>query len=162
MNRITFRKISIFILIAMIALCGCKKEKSANQDNAKSIKKAEKEVSVTTTTATTTAALSGDTYNDGLRAKSDANSAKYLGYYNEVLRLMNEIRSGVGVAPLTLDMTMCQAASMRALEMDYYGIHYSSAGENIAAGYGSPASVVEGWKNSSGHYAKLLYKVFKT
>ncbi len=36
------------------------------------------------------------------------------------------------------------------------GISYGGAGENIAAGYGSAASVVNGWKNSSGHYANMV------
>lgn len=119
------------------------------------------------------------TYNatdDELRAEADSLAATYMGYYQEVLNLVNQIRAEVGVAPLTLDVTLCNAASMRALEMDYadnflhsrpdgrecftamsyYGISYGAAGENIAAGYGSPAAVVEGWRNSEGHYANMI------
>jgi uncharacterized protein YkwD len=33
---------------------------------------------------------------------------------------------------------------------------YSAAGENIAAGYGSPEAVVEGWLQSDGHCANLM------
>lgn len=38
----------------------------------------------------------------------------------------------------------------------YYSISYFAAGENIAAGYGSPEAVVTGWKNSEGHYANMI------
>ena len=36
------------------------------------------------------------------------------------------------------------------------GYYYSSAGENIAAGYSSPVWVMQGWMNSSGHRANIL------
>ena len=54
-----------------------------------------------------------------LKEEADANATKYMNYYQEVLRLVNEIRAQAGVSPLTLDTTLCKAASMRALEMDY-------------------------------------------
>lgn len=40
------------------------------------------------------------------------------------------------------------------------GYSFSWAGENIAAGYGSPAAVVDGWMNSSGHRANILSENF--
>ena len=61
-----------------------------------------------------------------------------MGYYNEVLALVNQIRAEAGVGPLTLDTNLCRAASMRALEMDYanmidagytkLGVGYSKTG----------------------------------
>jgi uncharacterized protein YkwD len=36
------------------------------------------------------------------------------------------------------------------------GYSWSGYGENIAAGYSSPESVVDGWMNSSGHRANIL------
>jgi hypothetical protein len=36
------------------------------------------------------------------------------------------------------------------------GYYYNRAGENIAAGYSSPASAMNGWMNSSGHRANIL------
>ncbi len=36
------------------------------------------------------------------------------------------------------------------------GYNYSTAGENIAAGYSSPEAVVAGWMNSPGHRANIL------
>lgn len=115
-----------------------------------------------------------------LKSEADSNASKYQNYYQEVLRLVNEIRAEVGVAPLTLDMTLCKAASMRALEMDYnnimshtrpdgsdwwtvlefYEAPYGTCGENVAAGYRSPATVVEGWKNSPGHYQNMITETF--
>lgn len=40
------------------------------------------------------------------------------------------------------------------------GYHWASYGENIAAGYASPAQVVEGWMNSPGHRANILNCAF--
>lgn len=115
-----------------------------------------------------------------LQAEADANASKYLSYYQEVLRLVNEIRAEVGVAPMTLDTTLCKAASMRALEMDYdnemshtrpngedcwtvldfYKASFTTCGENIAAGQTTPAQVVNAWKNSSGHYQNMINASF--
>lgn len=115
-----------------------------------------------------------------LKSEADSNASKYMSYYQEVLRLVNEIRAEAGVAPLTLDTTLCKAASMRALEMDYgnqmshtrpggkdcfsvldfYGISFGTCGENIAAGQTSASSVVKGWKNSPGHYQNMISASF--
>ena len=111
-----------------------------------------------------------------LKSEADSNASKYMSYYQEVLRLVNGIRAEAGVAPLTLDTTLCKAASMRALEMDYgnqmshtrpsgkdcfsvldfYGASFGTCGENIAAGQTSASSVVNGWKNSPGHYQNMI------
>lgn len=111
-----------------------------------------------------------------LKSEADSNASKYMGYYQEVLRLVNEIRAEAGVGPLTLDTTLCKAASMRALEMDYgnqmshtrpsgkdcfsvldfYGASFGTCGENIAAGQTSASSVVNGWKNSPNHYQNMI------
>ena len=40
--------------------------------------------------------------------------------------------------------------------MKSFGITYKTAGENIARGYNTPESVVNGWMNSSGHRANIL------
>ena len=111
-----------------------------------------------------------------LLEESISTAAANMEFYNEVLTLVNQIRAEVGVHPLTLDTTLCQAATMRSLEMNYstqfshtrpngtvcfsvfdtFPTSYSSAGENIAAGYSSAAAVVEGWKNSPGHYQNMI------
>ena len=40
------------------------------------------------------------------------------------------------------------------------GYLWSNAGENIAAGYGTPQAVMNGWMNSSGHRANILDSTF--
>lgn len=109
-------------------------------------------------------------------ALANANMA----YYNEILTLVNQIRAEAGVQPLTLDTTLCQAATMRSIEMNYsftfshtrpggrgcfsvfdiFSIGVCASGENIARGYPTPAAVVEGWKNSQGHYENMIYADF--
>ena len=92
----------------------------------------------------------------------------------EVLALSNKLRIANGALPITTFGTLQQAANIRADELvTYYshsrpdysscftvfddvGLRYYSAGENIAAGYTSPASVTDGWYNSSGHRANML------
>ena len=46
--------------------------------------------------------------------------------------------------------------------LDDAGIRYSTAGENIAAGYSTPEQVVNGWMNSEGHRANILNANFTT
>ena len=95
---------------------------------------------------------------------------------NEVLSYVNQYRSEVGAAPLSLDSSLNLAATIRSLEMawsdifshtrpngstcfsvaDELGIGYYSMGENIAYGYYDAASVSEGWKNSPGHYQNMI------
>ncbi len=41
------------------------------------------------------------------------------------------------------------------------GYNWNWAGENIAAGYGTPASVMDGWMNSTGHRANILSANFR-
>ena len=43
-----------------------------------------------------------------------------------------------------------------------FGVHYTSAGENIAAGQRTPEEVMNSWMNSSGHRANILNKNFDT
>ena len=115
-----------------------------------------------------------------LLARAQINTVTYSAYSNEVLRLVNIERANVGVAPLVLDEALCNAANMRAIEMDYSGnfshtrpdgrdcvtvfsfceISFYTCGENIAAGYPTPAAVVEGWMNSTGHKANILNVAF--
>jgi len=45
--------------------------------------------------------------------------------------------------------------------MDDAGYFWSSAGENIAAGYGTPAEVMAGWMASAGHRANILSTGFR-
>ena len=119
-------------------------------------------------------------------SKEDINEYKniqsentYTDLINEVYEITNNYRSLVGVSSLTLDSSLVEAASIRAKELSdsfshtrpngsscftvlsELGISYGTAGENIAAGYSSPQSVMEGWRSSSGHYQNIISSKFK-
>lgn len=103
----------------------------------------------------------------------------YTDLINEVYEITNNYRSLVGVPSLTLDSSLVEAASIRAKELSNsfshtrpngsscftvlseLGISYGTAGENIAAGYSSSQSVMEGWRSSSGHYQNIISSKFK-
>lgn len=96
----------------------------------------------------------------------------------EVLRLVNIERAAAGVPALTSTDALNSAAEKRASELssvfdharpdgtdcftvlDEYNISYGAAGENIAGGYYTPASVVDGWMNSPGHKSNILGSYF--
>lgn len=119
-------------------------------------------------------------------SKEDINEYKdiqsentYTDLINEVYEITNNYRSLVGVSFLTLDSSLVEAASIRAKELNdsfshtrpngsscftvlsELGISYGTAGENIAAGYSSSQSVMEGWRSSSGHYQNIISSKFK-
>ena len=112
-----------------------------------------------------------------LLARAQINTVTYSAYANEVLRLVNIERANVGVAPLVLDEALCNAANMRAIEMDCTGVFghkrpnehscfevydicnvewQSACGENIAAGQATPEEVMNSWLKSAGHKANIL------
>ena len=97
-----------------------------------------------------------------------------------VLKLVNAERSKQGLQPLTLSSKLTNLATMKSKDMadkgyfehtsptygtpfqmlQSHGVHYSSAGENIAAGQQTPEQVMNSWMNSSGHRANILNKSF--
>lgn len=129
-----------------------------------------------TTAPTTAPTLATADSSQDIVSQANALSAANIAYYSEILELVNNIRAEAGVSPLTLDTTLCQAATVRAIEMDntgvfshtrpdgtdcwsvfkLYGIIYRTCGENIAMGQRTPAQVVESWRNSPGHYANMV------
>ena len=98
---------------------------------------------------------------------------------NEVLRLMNTARAEEGLPPLKMDPALSQWAMQRAAECSVYYSHtrpdgtscfsilsgdhlYYGAGENIAIGHTSAASVNQGWLNSPGHRANIMNSNYQT
>ena len=93
-----------------------------------------------------------------------------------VLKLVNEERAKQGLNPLSLSAKLTDIATMKSKDMadkgyfDHtsptygtpfqmlqdFGVHYSSAGENIAAGQKTPEEVMNAWMNSPGHRANIL------
>lgn len=114
----------------------------------------------------------------GIEALSDAEAmatgtlvlsgTQLYGYSYEVLDLVNKERADRGLAPLTMDRELLDAAMTRAAECSFFFDHTRPDGtscytasskmnaENIAAGYASPSEVVRGWMNSSGHRSNIL------
>jgi uncharacterized protein YkwD len=94
----------------------------------------------------------------------------------EVLALTNQFRQSNGVGTLAANANLSQAAethSQNMADLDFFshngqdgssssdraiaaGYDSSFVGENISAGYSTPASVVQGWIDSPGHRANLL------
>ena len=114
-------------------------------------------------------------------ASLDQLSPNTVAYRNEVLRLVNIERKKAGLSELTMTNTnLLKAAQRRANEIAVrynpphtrldgrswstvlaeYNVFWRATGENMAAGYQTPAEVVEGWMNSPGHRANILNENF--
>lgn len=107
-------------------------------------------------------------------SNGDTESAPEHAYIRQVLELVNEERAKTGVAPLTLDTGLNNAAMVRAKEIQTSFSHtrpngssfstalkeanvtYRRSGENIAWGQRTPEAVVNAWMNSAGHRANIL------
>lgn len=96
----------------------------------------------------------------------------------EVLELVNQERKKQGLTALTLSNKLTSIANTKAKDMavnkyfahesptygtpfqmlQQFGVKYSYAGENIAAGQRSAKDVMNSWMNSSGHRANILNK----
>jgi len=95
----------------------------------------------------------------------------------DTVTLINQERQvNGGLPPLTIDLRLVEAARLHSQDMatnnffdhvgsdgslfwqriELAGYSYSRASENIAAGYATPADVVDGWMNSPGHRANIL------
>ena len=96
---------------------------------------------------------------------------------NDVVRLTNAERVKAGLPALSYNSTLEKGAMIRAQEIiqsfshtrpdgsKFYtvfegGYAYSAIGENLAAGFNTAASVVDGWMNSDGHRANILKEAY--
>lgn len=95
-------------------------------------------------------------------------------YIRQVVALVNQERSALGLNALTLESTVSAAAQLRAEEcatsfshtrpngsscftaLQEMGIDYRGAAENIAYGQRTPQEVVNAWMNSDGHRKNIL------
>lgn len=98
------------------------------------------------------------------------------GFETEVIELVNVERAARNLHALSYSEELTVAARLHSQDMaaqNYFshtsldgrlfseriaaaGYEYQSCGENIAAGYATPAAVVDGWMNSDGHRANIL------
>lgn len=108
-----------------------------------------------------------------LEAEARANSSTYSSMVNEVVSLVNNLRTSLGKSTLSLDSTLTTMAMIRAMELSYGNTFshtrpngslcftlggefgYPFYAENIAAGQTSASNVFTSWKNSSGHYQNM-------
>lgn len=95
-----------------------------------------------------------------------------------VLYITNVVRMNNGLAPLSVNAELQNAADIRKQELttlfdhkrpngsdcfsvlDECGVLWNTAGENIARGYTSPQDVVQAWWNSEGHRQNMLTSEF--
>lgn len=97
-------------------------------------------------------------------------------FEDEVVRLVNVERSKKGLQILKSNWEIARVARYKSQDMinkkyfshisptygspfkmmEFYGIRFSSAGENIAYGQRTPAEVMNVWMNSPGHRANIL------
>ena len=102
--------------------------------------------------------------------------ASVTAFEEEVIRLVNQIRTQNGLKPLTANWELSRVARYKSQDMvdnryfshtsptygspfqmiRSFGLSYRTAGENIAYGYRTPQAVVDAWMNSSGHRANIL------
>lgn len=112
----------------------------------------------------------------GQKLNVPTKSAEETSTEQEILKLVNAERSKAGVEPLTLNWELSRVAKFKSEDMrdnNYFshtsptygspfnmiknfGISYSAAGENIAAGQKTAQAVMDSWMNSSGHKANIL------
>lgn len=112
---------------------------------------------------------------------TDKNASSVSEYEKRVVELVNEIRAENGLSKLTLNTELSAVARLKSQDMKdknyfshtsptygspfdmmkQFGISYRTAGENIAYGYATPESVVDGWMNSPGHRANILNSSYK-
>lgn len=106
--------------------------------------------------------------------KGTVQTNNYATQAQDVLNLVNAQRRANGLSEMQLDPVLTQAANIRAQEIVtqfshtrpngttcftvllQVGYSYSTAGENIAAGYGNASQVMTGWMNSPGHRSNIL------
>lgn len=97
-------------------------------------------------------------------------------FVEQVVALTNAERARFGLAPLTMDSQLSQAAQNHSVDMalnDFFGhigsngstltnrllalgYQFQTAADNVAAGYMSPGEVVQGWMESPSHRANIL------
>ena len=111
-------------------------------------------------------------------ATPDRTSENQLSKAEMILKLVNQERQKAGVPALELSTKLTDIANTKAKDMadknyfshqsptygspfdmlKHFGVSYSYAGENIAAGQKSAQEVMNSWMNSSGHRQNILNK----
>ncbi|MFI6208131.1 CAP domain-containing protein [Streptomyces sp. NPDC051041] len=113
--------------------------------------------------------------------ETPAGTATASGVAARIVELVNAERKKVGCSPVTLDATLTKAAQAHSEDMAAHrnmshtgsdgsspgdritraGYTWSTYGENVAYGYGTPEQVMSGWMSSPGHKANILNCAFE-
>lgn len=114
-------------------------------------------------------------------SKNEQVSAGQSSMTSQVVNLVNSERAAQGLTALQKDSRLTALAQQKAEDMaknQYFshtsptygsafdmlkaaGYSYKTAGENIAMGQKSAASVMDGWMHSSGHRANILHTSYE-
>lgn len=114
-------------------------------------------------------------------SKNEQVSAGQSSITSQVVNLVNSERAAQGLMALQKDSRLAALAQQKAEDMaknQYFshtsptygsafdmlkaaGYSYKTAGENIAMGQKSAASVMDGWMHSSGHRANILHTSYE-
>lgn len=109
----------------------------------------------------------------GSSSKAEEKSIDVEAYAYEVVALANAERSAAGLSEVPIDSTLMELAALRAEELEELWSHTRPNGEsdaltglpdyewlmfNNGMGYTSPAAVVVGWMNSTGHRNNIFYE----
>ena len=114
-------------------------------------------------------------------SKNEQVSAGQSSMTSQVVNLVNSERAAQGLMALQKDSRLAALAQQKAEDMaknQYFshtsptygsafdmlkaaGYSYKTAGENIAKGQKSAASVMDGWMHSSGHRANILHTSYE-
>lgn len=114
-------------------------------------------------------------------SKNEQVSAGQSSMTSQVVSLVNSERAAQGLTALQKDSRLAALAQQKAEDMaknQYFshtsptygsafdmlkaaGYSYKTAGENIAMGQKSAASVMDGWMHSSGHRANILHTSYE-
>lgn len=120
--------------------------------------------------------IPGQTSQPGGSTPTGGQSGVLSEFEKKVVQLTNKERTERGLQPLKVATNLSKMADVKAEDMrdnhyfshtsptygspfdmmDQFGISYSYAGENIAAGQRSPQEVVKAWMNSPGHRRNIL------
>ncbi|MBM7646402.1 putative YkwD family protein [Scopulibacillus daqui] len=116
--------------------------------------------------------------NDQNAGQTGSSKSQLNAFEQKVVELTNQERQKKGLKPLKADNQLAKMARDKSQDMadkgyfDHqsptygspfdmmktYGIKYTAAGENIAAGQQTPQDVVNSWMKSPGHRANILNK----
>jgi uncharacterized YkwD family protein len=125
--------------------------------------------------------------NSSIKSISKLKQYQVFGDYKKILPnelelffLTNEEREKAGVQPLSYDIRDGEIARLKSKDMydkgyfthnsptygspfdmlKKFGVTYTYAGENLAAGFKTPQDTMDGWMNSQSHKDNLLREVF--